>query len=249
MEKMMYLAAQYLAAAGISFLEKKADDSHTNLGFSIEEGNLYSRPLNDAGATLSVNYERFSLQWNSAETTKELQLDGTKHVEIVKWITERSSEANIAATYNYKFHYELPYEINDDFKFQLLDEKQLEKLMHFRILAQLVLENFVANNNLKSDVRIWPHHFDTGAYISFENGSNKAVGLGLAIPDSLSADHYFYASGYKDQNSIDTSGFSELANGKWHSTQFKGAILPATDIDEAQATEFFEAALESYNSF
>ena len=30
MEKQIHLAAQYLAAAGISFLEKEPDDSHTN---------------------------------------------------------------------------------------------------------------------------------------------------------------------------------------------------------------------------
>jgi hypothetical protein len=33
MQNMTYLAAQYLAAAGISFLGLKKDDSHTNLGF------------------------------------------------------------------------------------------------------------------------------------------------------------------------------------------------------------------------
>jgi hypothetical protein len=51
MEKMMYLLAQYLAAAGISFLEKKDDDSHSNLGFSIENSSMYSRPLNENGDT------------------------------------------------------------------------------------------------------------------------------------------------------------------------------------------------------
>ena len=33
----MHLTAQYLAAAGISFVAKKDDDSHTNVGFSIEK--------------------------------------------------------------------------------------------------------------------------------------------------------------------------------------------------------------------
>ena len=40
MDKMMYLLAQYLAAAGISLLEKEQDDCHTNLGFSIEKSSM-----------------------------------------------------------------------------------------------------------------------------------------------------------------------------------------------------------------
>ena len=49
MEKMLYLAAQYLAAAGISFLEKKEDDSHTNLAFNSNNAQLSSRVLSSKG--------------------------------------------------------------------------------------------------------------------------------------------------------------------------------------------------------
>ena len=41
----MHIAAQYLAAAGISILEKQPDDSHTNVGFSVEDRTLFTRPL------------------------------------------------------------------------------------------------------------------------------------------------------------------------------------------------------------
>lgn len=41
----MHLAAQYLAAAGISFVAKEDDDSHTNLGFSAETGSMTTHPL------------------------------------------------------------------------------------------------------------------------------------------------------------------------------------------------------------
>jgi hypothetical protein len=36
MKDQLHIAAQYLAAANMSFLEKKADDSHTNLGFNTD---------------------------------------------------------------------------------------------------------------------------------------------------------------------------------------------------------------------
>ena len=50
----MHIAAQYLAAAGISFLEKQPDDSHTNVGFSVEDRTLFSRSLLSSGITLQL---------------------------------------------------------------------------------------------------------------------------------------------------------------------------------------------------
>lgn len=59
---MMHLAAQYLAAAGISFVEKKADYSHTNLGWSIDKQRLETHPLSEKGDVLALNYNTFSLE-------------------------------------------------------------------------------------------------------------------------------------------------------------------------------------------
>ena len=36
----LHLAAQYLAAGGISFIEKKSDDSHTNLAWNKTENRM-----------------------------------------------------------------------------------------------------------------------------------------------------------------------------------------------------------------
>jgi hypothetical protein len=52
MEKQMHLASQYLAAAGLSFVKKQDDDSHTNLGFNTEKGIMYTRALSDNGDQL-----------------------------------------------------------------------------------------------------------------------------------------------------------------------------------------------------
>lgn len=44
----MHLASQYLAAAAISFVPKKDDDSHTNLGWSNEKNNWKPTPYHQA---------------------------------------------------------------------------------------------------------------------------------------------------------------------------------------------------------
>lgn len=244
----MYLLAQYLAAAGISFLKKKDDDSHTNLGFSIEDKSMYSRPLNNNGDKLSVNYEKFTLEWNSNGLCTSLRLDGTTHAEILKWVEMMASKVAIKLPYSYSFHYDFPYEIKDNFVFKLLDTNRLRELLNLRILAQSVLETFLQDQNLNSEIRIWPHHFDTGAYTIFNDVSNKAIGFGLAVPDAVCNDHYFYIKGYKGHEVLDTSDFEPLSLGTWGVNGFNGAILPATEIDKNKGTSFLSEAFFQYKN-
>ena len=248
MEKMMYLLAQYLAAAGISFLEKEQDDSQTNLGFSIEKSSMYSRPLSDKGDTLSVNYRKFALEWNSNGSSDTLRLDSTTHAEVLIWIVKMSLKAEINQRYEYSFHYESPYAIKDNFIFKILDAQRLEELLALRVLSQTVLESFLKEHKLNSEIRIWPHHFDTGAYAIYDNMSNEAVGLGLAVPDTLCNEHYFYISGYHDHSIVDTADFKALSLGTWETSGFNGAILPAEGLDKNAGLNFFSEAFAQYKN-
>ncbi|WP_424275174.1 hypothetical protein [Eudoraea sp.] len=248
MEKMMYLLAQYLAAAGISFIEKKDDDSHSNLGFSIENSSMYSRPLNENGDTLSVSYKKFTLEWNSNGVSTSMRLDGTTHAEILNWIEKMAAKGSIKVAYSYSFHYDFPYQTKDNFVFKLLDATRLRELLKLRVLAQMVLETFLQDQNLNSEIRIWPHHFDTGAYAIFNDRTGDAIGLGLAIPDTVCSDHYFYINGYKGHESMDTSDFKPLSLGSWGAHGFNGAILPATKIDKNKGIAFLSEAFFQYKN-
>lgn len=238
MEKQMHLAAQYLAAAGISFLEKESDDSHTNLGFNIENGCLCTHTLSDKGDQLCLNYESFALEWKSNRGTTTFELDGAMHVEVLSWLVD-TSKSHLNKTY----HYDLPYDIDHSFTFELLDSDKLLTLKHLRILAQLVLENIVKQYNLNASIRIWPHHFDTGVYSALPN-SDITIGLGLAIPDTICNNHYLYLSGYKNGNTMDTSKLPKLESGEWKSDEFTGAILDTDTIVESQGVAFFVEAID-----
>jgi len=241
MEKQMHLAAQYLAAAGISFLEKESDDSHTNLGFNIENGCLCTHTLSDKGDQLCLNYETFSLEWKSNKGITTFELDGAMHAEVLNWL-EGTSKAHLNKTYNYEFHYDLPYAINHSFTFELLDSDQLDALKNLRVLAQLALEKIDRIYGLDASIRVWPHHFDTGIYSALPN-SDITIGLGLAIPDTISNKHYLYISGYKNGGKIETSQLPKLEFGEWKSGDFIGAILKADTIVESEGVAFFEAAI------
>jgi len=53
---MMYLAAHYLAAAGVYLVKKEEDDSHTNLGFSTVKTSMETHPLSENVDIHSLDY-------------------------------------------------------------------------------------------------------------------------------------------------------------------------------------------------
>jgi hypothetical protein len=247
MEKQMHLASQYLAAAGLSFVKKQDDDSHTNLGFNTEKGIMYTRALSDNGDQLILNYNTFSLDWKGIHKTSSIALNGKTHKAIVEWLSNSAQKA-IGKSYEYAFHYDLPYAISDNFTFNLKTANRLKELLENRTLAYSIIEEFITTNNLKSEIRVWPHHFDTGAFVIFDNDSGLSIGLGFAIPDAVNQEHYFYIGGYKGHDSIDTSNFTELTNGHWSNEGFVGGILSISKTNKTKGVAFFNEVLSAYFS-
>ncbi|EDM42923.1 hypothetical protein SCB49_11522 [unidentified eubacterium SCB49] len=241
-----YLAAQYLAAAGIQFVEKKEDDSHTNLGFDKNSGCLITHPLSENGDELRFNYNSFSLEWKSKNETTTLALDGKSHEEVLSWLNEKAM-LYLNKEFSYSFHYEGTYPITSSYVFKLSDASQLNELLLLRKLGQNTLELFVEENKLDTSIRIWPHHFDTGIYDLLPS-TEVTVGLGLAIPDTLCNEFYFYASGYKNSKSINPSNFAVLKKGTWKSGGFTGAIFSAKDVDVTAATGFLKEVVTAFKN-
>jgi len=248
MEKTMHLAAQYLAAAGISFLEKEPDDSHTNLGFDTSTGCLQTRELSNLGDKLSLDYKNFNLEWENKNEKVTLDLDGATHGELLK-ILKKISMTFLNKKYEYAFHYELPQAITNSHVYKLHDAKRLRELMDLRTRVQHAIEATIADNSLDSQIRVWPHHFDTGAYSELPKNTDISVGFGLAIPDSLSKEHYLYISGYSKSGTIETNGFTDLSKGVWRTGDFKGAIIPSANLTTTEAAQFFQEAIDIYKNY
>lgn len=249
MTNQIHIAAQYLATTGINFLTKKADDSHTNVGFNSEKGYLETWPLNDKGYKLVLDYAEFTLRWlTNDENEQAIPLDGKTHQEVVQWIASITKTLDKNTPYSYHLHYDLPYDkITDDFIFQKPSSEILNALLEVRIIAQNALESIVKELNLDTDIRIWPHHFDSGGYVLLDAAKNISVGFGMAIPDSLVDNFYLYTSGYNSTGGIDTTSFEKLALGSWKNEGFKGAIAPMKGVNEAQALAFFKETISTYN--
>jgi len=244
-ENEVHKIIQYLAAAGNSFLPKKNDDSHTNLKSLTGCGCVTTRPLNDKGDVLAFKYTTFTLEWwlNGGDKIK-LSLHGITHKEIIDWIRELGVKNGITKPYRYQMHYELPYHpITDDYIFYLENKQRLSEIMHYRIMAHLALEDVLQNMKPHSEIRVWPHHFDIASIYSFNKSKNHTIGLGMAIPDEISPEFYFYAKGYAGEQHLDISEVSKLQYGRWD-RNFNGAVMQLGDNTTLKmANRFFNQAV------
>lgn len=241
----IHFAAQYPAMAGKSFLEQRADDSHTNLGFNIKTRSFETWALNGKQLKLLFDLPNFQLKWSTGES---FALDGKTHAQVLNWLQLSSKQVGLVNDYIFDLHYELPFDWSGSFLFELSNTPLLKKLIELRKLASTTLNAFLQVENLSSDVRVWPHHFDTGAFVVLEDGSGKSIGLGMAIPDSIIDDHYFYINGYKGHSALEIDAFKNLSFGEWKNKGFTGAVLPASNITKEQAVQFFQEAFSQYQN-
>ncbi len=247
MLKELHIASQYLAAAGISFVEAKQDDSHTNLGWSMEHKSLFTRSLNNHGLVLALNYKEFSLQWINKDwqVLEQFSLSGLTHGEIYNRLSDFLKAHSIEGKYNYQFHYDLPYEkMIDAYRFPQVDNDEVSRVSTLTSTAQQAFEKLNEQLEEKVEIRVWPHHFDLGLFAKVNE--QLSVGVGLAIPDGMVNDHYYYVTGWDEGGSMSTEGFGGLDKGEWKSGNFNGAILSASGTEVSTIDHFL---IESINHF
>lgn len=243
MIEIIHTTAQYLASAAISFIPKKEDDSHTNLKWTNHT--LETHPFLN-GDKLGLNYEHFSLEWIHHNGNKEhLFLNNLTHKDIIEWIAQVSANNGIESTYSYNIHYELPYKkVSDTTRFKITNQDELNRLMRNRDLAQHVISSVLKSHNYESSIRIWPHHFDTGALVTIN--SRFSIGLGMSIPDSLIDDFYFYISGYSGHNPVDIDLLNSINKESYYNNGWQGFAKPVSELNEHSAIDFFQAAINTY---
>ncbi|MCI5055375.1 MAG: hypothetical protein MRY83_04655 [Flavobacteriales bacterium] len=241
----MHRAAQYLAAAGISFLEKKPDDSHANFMWDVHLGTLFTHPLNRDDISLGLNYENFSIDFLESLALKHrIPLKGKSHKVILESIREKFWDLGFKKPYKYEFHYNLKYGIlSDNYIWEFEDSRWLKDLITLRNVAQLAISYEAQNHINASAVRVWPHHFDTSASLTFD-GTNKSITVGLAIPDNMVSDFYYYAYGWDGRQILTFESVEDLSIGKWIKGKWSGAVLEASDVSHQEVELFLKESIQ-----
>lgn len=247
----LHRALQYLAAASKSFLPAKDDDSHTNVGWNSDSKNFETHPFNKGGLALALNLEVFSLDFIHPVSGIEASfpLGGARHLDIVNWLERERLFCKIDKDYKFELHYELPYKkgFEDSLTYPKIKEAELKSHIQMRWLANKSLELASSHFDVFSDIRIWPHHFDTGAIGYQLNEKGSSFGLGLSVPDDVSDDYYFYVSKYNENESVNVSRFSKLKNGEWKFDGWNGAVLHASEKSLPGVISFFTEAIKGYS--
>jgi len=242
MLKQWHWAGQYLATAAISFLEANEDDSHTNLGLD-ESGRYLSTHSLETKGKFVLDLEQGSLFLeNQAEN--QLALPGKTHEDVVQHLKHFFRE-NGLGDYTYDLHYDLPYEQGDT-PFLWSEDSPMQAM---RVQAHRLLEDCSRELGFCQVPRIWPHHFDSGVFGPSEQHSALYFGMGLAVPDTLSEQHYYYLSAYQDGQLLPAPQESKLVRGQWVEDEFEGAILridkESLPTDE-EILNFYRSATQAY---
>lgn len=231
----LHLLCQLPARAAASLIPETDDYSHTNLLYDDVGNRILSRPipLGSSSATLALDVKKMTFEWLTP-SFKQLalhEIPGKTMMQLQKEITNDLTTLNFD---HQKLDIPLKYEISNypfsGERFATFPAQAMEKWAFYRSLANTVGSAFYHHLGLCGEVRIWPHHFDTGVY--HEIAGKIGLGFGLAMYDDMVKAPYFYISGYALQGDISMIDLPVLQHGKWLTDSWKGAVLPLPELEK-----------------
>lgn len=246
-DRQIHQLSQILAKLGRSLVPKKDDDSHTNLYWEPIQQRLLGRWIStSSGKVMPALYlERMSFQWldQQMKVIKDISLINKNYHE-AETLVENSSysigidKPNLMAP----LHFEIPDYPFIKLPIEKIEADALTNWSCFRSLANHILRDIGQSLQKEVEVRIWPHHFDTGIF--FQWNDTLGIGAGLAMKDDMAGAPYFYISGNIRDSQIDYSKAANLSKGKWiKDGPWKGGILP---IDQLKSGNDFQSLQDFY---
>lgn len=239
----LHRLSQLTAGFGNSFLPHRDDDGQASLKW--KNGQLWSEKVE--GIQIGLDYISGKIIIKDNKIIKEVSSrDKTLKMLYFEIKDLLGNYFELQNDYRLEFNYELDFDLWDGSTIIIPMENIIQLLIQWRNIAQVVLERLKEMGESKADIRVWPHHFDTGKLITKGKDFKEGYGLGYAISDRLSPSPYYYVYEWPKKN-IDYSKFTSRIRGvKWvDKKHWKGAILPVSgDISEKRVKDFYLESLE-----
>jgi len=236
-DQAVHALSQVIAKFNRTYVPQKEDDSHTNFYFDAISSRLYGRWAKaDKQAyclVLNVEYFEFQLINEDRRSIFEISIHNKTIPELEKKIAEFLPEVGFKKEgFQDEMHYEIPEYDFIDTSFTHWKDNEIKAWKAIRSLANDACHWMKSHVMADGEIRIWPHHFDTGVYI--EPNAKRGLGFGLAMKDPMVGEAYLYYSGYGlDGTSIQYSDLPVLDWGRWEVTEkWKGAVLPISDLQK-----------------
>jgi hypothetical protein len=255
-DQLLHTLVQPIVRVNRAYLPAKPDDSHTNLSFDPIQKHIYGRwitlPNNDLIVALDIDTLTFHILDKQLSPLHTISTIGKAISEInFAFSTYLATLKLDVSGFNAPLHYEIPQYFKPDKRVNVPNKQEVDRWCFIRGLANLACSEFITYLQGESEIRIWPHHFDTGVYVQLV--PNMGIGFGYAMKDALLNEPYFYFAGYSSEE-ISYLNLPDLAKGRWIvSEQWKGAAIPMSALsfclEELKLIrEFIQAVGEWYLS-
>ena len=250
-----YQAAQWLARFARGYLAPVEDDSHTSLEWRRDLHMMVTNEADAGGRRVAMGLDPRDLVLvflidGRAETA--LALHSLTDAAAGAWVRAGVRDLGLAPeALDAPSPYELPpspyaegapYDSHKDVAALAEGARYLDNA------AMLLADLVETHRDVKpgsAPVRLWPHHFDLATIITLEEGPfemARAVGAGLAVPDKLYKEFYFYTYPWPREP---RKGLPKLrANCSYQYDGFFGAVQTMSRLvkekdQEAAARAFF----------
>ena len=247
----LHHAAQFGAAAGISYLPHLPDDSHSNLEWVPALGGLFSRVISAPTAfRVGVRPVKLALLMVSGDNKPlaEYQLHGRTITEARDWVRSQIKLLGAdGSRYTLARNYEIPrHDVAIGESFDASEPLRFEELAKWLGNGAAMLSSLTRSSMAAREVRCWPHHFDISTVI--EVGTGRTIGVGLEPGDQYYDEPYFYVKMSPQPPASRTQSRPLWGNGVWHTEEWVGAVLcgsrlGAASAQERQTREFLDSAI------
>jgi len=229
-DQRLHLLSQTIAKANRTYVTSKPDDSHTNLYFDQLDNRIVGHWINNGKEKIivSLNLVTLDFEWlnGSQEVVSTITTIGRTIKDFESEIESKLAEINLKPEgFIDELHYQIPdYSFSKD-KISPITEANMSAWKSYRNLANELCALVLGDLQLEDDIRIWPHHFDTGIYVKVNE--KLGMGFGLAMEDSMAGAPYFYMSGYPLHGSFEYINLPKMISGRWEiGEHWSGSILP-----------------------
>ncbi|MFK7968714.1 MAG: hypothetical protein AB8F95_00010 [Bacteroidia bacterium] len=230
-------------------MPSEEDDSHTNLYFDALGNRI-------TGRWIETDHGRLIFILNLANLHIEIQNDFQQAVASFPMIgktmntIEQSISSQLSALgltesgFSDKLHFEIPVYSFESAPVSSLDPDSMEEWKYFRKLANDACSLVLGHVQKHEEIRIWPHHFDTGIYTMVKE--NLGLGFGLAMKDDNATAPYFYMAGYPKEGKIVFENVPQGDTWSWKiGEHWQGAVLSLDQFVNKPALEQ-QAILNNY---
>jgi len=232
--RMVHEAIQFIASTGISYVQKRQDDSHTNCEWSRSlksfVGNVFGK---ENKICLGLNISELKLlvlkeNWTFIE---ELILNNKSLDDVMIWLEKNIKNSGLNFNqFTLEKHYEIP--ANTIFNggiFKLANKQAFQELSDYFTNADLILRAYIRGLTNATPVRCWPHHFDIATLLNIGEENLQSIGIGLSPGDNNNPAPYFYVTmwPYPDLEKV---SLPDLLIGNWNVEGWIGASLTASEM-------------------